>query len=67
MDCPYLTGKCMLACSANKQVYIPSVSELEDYCRSASYPGCPLFSLSRMPVNVIDNKLAENAAFRTGR
>lgn len=44
MRCPFLTGKYMLSCTANKEVYIPSFLELKEYCRSGRHKMCPFYS-----------------------
>jgi hypothetical protein len=42
MQCPYLKGKKIITCMVNGGVYVPSISELEQYCRSEKYEECPL-------------------------
>ena len=43
--CPYLTGNYILSCKADLQVYIPSVYELEEYCKSVRHTLCPSYCL----------------------
>lgn len=42
MTCRFLTGKQVLACTVSKDVYVPSLSELDEYCRSVKSMLCPL-------------------------
>ncbi len=43
MKCPLLKGKYMITCTAVQEGYIPSLFELEEYCRQAKHRTCPLF------------------------
>ncbi len=43
MKCLFLKGKYMLSCSARREVYVPSIFELGEYCRSTRYKVCPLY------------------------
>ncbi len=43
--CPYLTGNYMPSCKADLQVYIPSIYELEEYCKSVRHTLCPSYCL----------------------
>ncbi len=44
MKCPFITGKYILTCTAHEKadVYVPSLFELEEYCKSIRHPRCPL-------------------------
>ncbi len=43
MKCAYLSGKFVLSCTAEKGfLYVPSLFELEEYCRTARSARCPL-------------------------
>jgi hypothetical protein len=44
MQCPSLTGRRVPTCMANDSLYIPSISELEQYCESDKYRECPHIS-----------------------
>jgi hypothetical protein len=57
MKCPYLIGKYMLSCGIDRQVYVPSRFELNEYCTSMRYTLCPLIG-----INNLDEK-GEKAAF----
>ena len=41
--CSYLTGKDMLSCAALGEVYIPSICELEEYCKKTLHTMCPRY------------------------
>lgn len=43
MKCPFLAGKYMYSCSASKEVYVPSVFELEEYCKNTRFKLCPFY------------------------
>jgi hypothetical protein len=60
MQCPYLTGKKVLTCTVNG--YVPSISDLAQYCRSEKYEECPLL---RNSVNA--NKSPPDPAVGTRR
>ncbi len=44
MKCPYITGKYRLSCTAHEkaEVYVPSLFELEEYCKNTRHSRCPL-------------------------
>lgn len=44
MKCPYITGKYRLSCTAHEkaEVYVPSLFELEEYCKNIRHIRCPL-------------------------
>jgi hypothetical protein len=44
MKCPYITGKYRLSCTAHgkAEVYVPSLFELEEYCKNTRHSRCPL-------------------------
>jgi hypothetical protein len=42
MNCPHLKGKKIQTCRGNDNVYVPSIFELEEYCRTAKAVKCPL-------------------------
>jgi len=44
MKCAYLSGEHVLSCKADRGVYIPSLFELEEYCRTRKSIRCPLKS-----------------------
>jgi hypothetical protein len=46
MQCPYFAGKKIMTCMVNGDVYVPSISELEQYCRNENYKECPLLRSS---------------------
>ncbi len=47
MKCPYLKGKYMITCTSVKEGYIPSIFELEEFCRHAKHTLCPLYRTAR--------------------
>ncbi len=53
MKCPMLTGKYMFSCKALKEVYIPSIFELEEYCRKSLHTMCPFYMKSDTTPNAI--------------
>lgn len=43
MKCPYLTGNYMFSCTAAKAVYVPSIFELDEYCKESRHTMCPFY------------------------
>ncbi len=43
MKCLFLKGNYMISCTAVKEGYIPTMSELEEYCRQTTHKTCPLY------------------------
>ncbi|MFZ3090877.1 MAG: hypothetical protein WA240_09695 [Nitrospirota bacterium] len=43
MECPHLQGTKISACKGTDSPYIPSISELQEYCQTAHYIGCPFY------------------------
>jgi len=46
MKCPFLKGKGILSCRSLGAVYVPSISELDTYCRHDGHKKCALYSTS---------------------
>lgn len=44
MKCPHLL-KWMVSCEALEGPYVPSMFELEEYCRTRSHMKCPFFRM----------------------
>ena len=42
MKCPFATGEYMLSCAAH-QAYVPSMFELDEYCKTTRHTLCPFF------------------------
>ncbi len=42
MKCSHLTGKKVQTCTASRQLYVPSLFELEEFCYTARSTRCPL-------------------------
>ncbi len=53
MNCPMLTGKYMLSCTALKEVYVPSVFELQEYCKKSLHTMCPLYMKNDAQPNTV--------------
>lgn len=60
MQCPFLSGKYMLSCSAQKKGYVPSVFEMEEYCTKTLHAMCPVFIHRTMDncEQVVDSAMA---------
>lgn len=43
MKCPYLINCSVEACKATDKPYMPSLFELDEYCRTLSHSKCPFF------------------------
>lgn len=41
--CVFLAGKRLLSCKAQRAVYLPSLRELDAYCRNVRYASCPFY------------------------
>jgi hypothetical protein len=46
MRCSFLKGNYMIFCTAVREGYIPSLFELNEYCRRDKYRMCPLFGIA---------------------
>lgn len=44
MKCDFLTGRKVLTCTGNSDIYVPSLFELEEYCQSGKSELCPFLS-----------------------
>ncbi len=42
MKCSHLMGKKIETCTVNRQLYVPSLFELEEYCYTVRSTRCPL-------------------------
>ena len=42
--CNFLTGKRILTCTGNTRSFVPSLFELEKYCRSTRSEQCPVLN-----------------------
>ncbi len=51
MNCPHLKGKIIQTCRGNENVYVPSIFELEEYCRTAKAVKCPLLLYTKTNAN----------------
>jgi len=43
MKCPFLSGEYMLSCKALREVYVPSIFELDEYCKNIQHRMCPFY------------------------
>ncbi len=43
MRCTFLMGNYLLSCNADKEIYVPSIFEFREYCRSMRYKICPFY------------------------
>jgi hypothetical protein len=43
IKCPFQSGNYVFFCKANKGVYVPSLHEFQEYCKSNRYKICPLY------------------------
>ena len=57
MQCPYLVGTTILSCALEKAVYIPSLFELEEYCKTSRHIKCPL-TYGKVPGNDVFTSLS---------
>ncbi len=46
MICPYLLDEQHTMCKACGATYLPSASELDEYCRHSDHNACPFYRLS---------------------
>ncbi len=62
MNCPhlkeslYLSSSKLLSCKANREVYIPSISELDEYCNQRRHTLCPFYSCEIYPDNTTTDR-----------
>jgi hypothetical protein len=47
MKCGFFTGKFMMTCKANANVYVPSSFEMQEYCGSIRHKVCPFYSRAK--------------------
>lgn len=70
MRCPFLTGKYMLYCTALKEVYVPSIFELDEYCKNDGYGMCSAYmkrdaeALDRLYFSNVQNKLSKSGSLK---
>ncbi len=57
MDCPFLTGKYMLSCTA-LAVYIPTTFEFEEYCRKTLHTMCPYYMKRNAEPNLFQTRFS---------
>ncbi len=43
MKCPHLKSWTIAACKIDEKMYVPSVFQLEEYCRTRAHKKCPFF------------------------
>lgn len=43
MKCPHLRRWSVAACRIDEKVYVPSVFQLEEYCKKREHKKCPFF------------------------
>jgi hypothetical protein len=43
MKCPHLRRWTVAACRIDEKVYVPSVFQLEEYCKTSGHRKCPFF------------------------
>jgi len=43
LKCPYLTKWIIFTCQAGEVPYVPSLFQLEEYCKSKQHKKCPFF------------------------
>jgi hypothetical protein len=43
MKCPHLRRWTVAACRIDEKVYVPSVFQLEEYCKTRGHRRCPFF------------------------
>ncbi len=43
MKCPHLRRWTVAACRIDEKLYVPSVFQLEEYCRTREHRKCPFF------------------------
>lgn len=48
--CRFLSGRYMLSCGRNREVYAPSVGELGDFCENSMHALCPRYLLDEAPL-----------------
>ena len=53
MKCTLLKGKYMICCTAVTESYIPSMFELDEYCRRDKHKVCPLYRQAEIDGKII--------------
>lgn len=43
MKCPHLVNMFVCTCAAEETPYVPSLFELEEYCRNTRHSRCPFY------------------------
>jgi len=71
MKCLFLKGKYMICCTAVKESYIPSMFELDEFCRLDRHKMCPLYRQAEKDEKIIitsdTKKTAGRARANAGR
>ncbi len=60
MKCLFLKGNYMISCTAVKEGYIPTMSELEEWCRQSTHKTCPLYRKAESEGKIIISTEKEN-------
>ena len=50
-QCRFMSGKYMMSCGRNREVYVPSSAELRDYCESPMHRLCQRYQLDDLDQN----------------
>jgi hypothetical protein len=52
--CPHLGKMKKFFCNADQRVYVPSLFQLEEYCRSMAHKKCPFFVGNASEISAAD-------------
>jgi hypothetical protein len=66
MKCPFLKGRYMFSCSARREVYVPSIFELGEYCKTTRWRVCPLYCMAedeRTPFTMNEEMIPYDESF----
>jgi len=58
MRCPLLIRRFILACQAVDKPYLPSIFELQEYCRTKAHRKCPLYLRDVIGRNTPETRLS---------
>jgi hypothetical protein len=58
MKCPHLIKWVVSACKAAEMSYVPSLFELEEYCKTKSHRKCPFYLKNIVVKKEIDDSIA---------
>jgi len=61
MECPHFTGMYMKYCTAEQEMFVPSIHEMREYCTSARHRACRFYA----PADNVSENMRNGCEFRS--